>query len=145
MADWIRRISVRVHRHIVVAARVRVLDGSARRSWRWSVRAVKTTYIWYAWFVASNVFDVIVVGHYELDEGAASPVVLAEDVRKPHSSVSLSLVVPVLLRAICVPPPNEGVTTLRDPLNGRDCSSNASSYAATQLKVCSRDLEHREQ
>ena len=68
MADWIRRIIVRIHLHIVIAARIRVLDGSAWRRWRWPVRTVETTYIWYAWFMTANIFDIVVSGHYELDK-----------------------------------------------------------------------------
>ena len=95
--------------------------------------------------MTANVFDIVVSGHYELDKGAAGPIVFAEDIRQPYSSVSLSLVVPVLLRAIGVPPPDECVATLRDCLYGRYCSSNAGSYATTQAKVCGRDLKNREQ
>ena len=67
MADWIQRIIVRIHLHIVIAARVRVLDGCAWRRWRWSVRTVETTYIWYAWFATADVLDVIVGSYDEVD------------------------------------------------------------------------------
>ena len=82
MADWIRRIIVRIHLHIVIAARIRVLDGSAWRRWRWLVRTIETTDSRYAWFVTANVFDIVVSGHHELDEGEAGPIVLAEDLRQ---------------------------------------------------------------
>ena len=135
MADWIRRISVRVHWHIVIAARVRVLDGSAWWLWRWPVRTVKTTYVRNAWFATADVLDVIVGSYDELNERATCPIVLAKYIRQFYSSATLSLVVPICLRAISVPPPYEGVTTLHDALHGRHCSSNASSYAATQSEV----------
>ena len=143
LADRIRRIVVGIHLHIVVAARVRVLDGCAWRRRRWPVWTVKTTYIWYAWFMTADVLDIIVGSNDELDKRATGPIVFPKYIRQSHSSVSLRLEVPVLLRAISVPPPDKRVVTLRDPLRGRYCSSNACPYAAAQAEVCSCDLEKR--
>ena len=95
--------------------------------------------------MTANIFDIVVNGHYELDKGAACPIVFAEDIRQSYSSVSLSLVVPVLLGPIGVPPPDEGVAALVDALYGRYCSPNASSYAAAQSEVRSCGMENREQ
>ena len=67
MADWIRRIIVGIHLHIVVASRVRVLDGCAWWRRRWPVWTVKTTYIWHAWLATADVLDVIVGSDDELD------------------------------------------------------------------------------
>ena len=66
---------------------------------------VEASIVWYARLVTANVFDIVVSGHYESDEEAASPIVFTRHVRQHHSSASLSLVIPVLLRAISVPPP----------------------------------------
>ena len=81
MADGIRRIVIRIHLHIVVTIQVWTLDWCAWRIWRWPVRTVHTTYIRYAWLVTTNVFDVFIRCHNELDEGTAGPIVLAEDLR----------------------------------------------------------------
>ena len=112
MADGIRRIVIRIHLHIVITIRVWTFDGCAWWLWRWPVWTVQTTYIRYAWLVTTNVFNVVIGGHHKLDEGTATPVVLAEDLRELDSSVSLDLVIPVSLRTIGVPPPDKCVATL---------------------------------
>ena len=71
MADGIRRIMIRIHLHIVVAIQVWTFDGCAWWIWRWSAWTALTTYISYAWFVTTNVFNVFVGCHHELDEGTA--------------------------------------------------------------------------
>ena len=134
LADWIRWVIVRLELHAVVAGRIRVLDGCVWRRWMWPVRTVKTTYILYAWFATADVLDIIVGSDDELDKGASCPVVFTTDIRQLHSSSTFGLAVPVLLGPISEPPPYEGVVTFYDRLQGRDCSSDAGSYAATQSK-----------
>ena len=136
---------VGVHLHIVNTTRRRVFDWCARRRWRWPIWTVKTTYIRYAWFSTADVLDIIVGSNDELDKRTTAPIVFSKEIRQSYSSVALSLVIPVLLRAVSVPPPDKGVAALSNGLHGRDCSTDASSYAAAQAEVRSCDMESREQ
>ena len=95
------------HRH------VRVCGWRPRRRAVWSVRAAN---VGDAGPCNTDLVDLIVRCHDELDERAGRPLIVAEELRQLDAPCASRLVVPALLGATDVPPPDEGVVALDDPL-----------------------------
>ena len=77
-----------------------------RRWWR-PIGAIKATDVGDMRLVVTDVIRVLVLGHDELDERTTLPVISTEDFLQTQLPRVAGRVIPVLLRAIRVPPPDD--------------------------------------
>ena len=105
MARWTSNVHVRVE--LLVAIDGNVFRRFCWRRWWRPVGTIKATDIRDVRLVVTDVIRVLVLCHDELDKRTSLPVISTEDFLQAELARVAGRIVPILLRAIRVPPPDD--------------------------------------